>query len=283
MRRRSVTNAVFWSAGVVALICIVAPALALLASVFHQAAPEVSTKLFSTPTSGAGGGLENAILGTLLLLLGVLIVGGTVGVGAGIYLAEFAPPRVAGPLRFFSGILAGMPSIVIGFVGYVALVNGFHWHYSLLAGILALSVLVLPYIVKTTELSLRQVPSALTEAATGLGLDRLTTVTQIVLPTALPGILSGLVVALAISQGETAPLIFTAGFLDGQNPSFHLLHHQVPYLTYVAFYDVQQPGTAPHQLAAAAGAVTLVILLLLIALGRLLGRRSRRATARMAL
>jgi phosphate transport system permease protein len=283
MRRRSLADTTFWVLCLTALACIVAPAVSLLVSVFHQAAPAVGTSLLTTPTNGQGGGLENAILGTLLLLLGVIVVGGTVGVAAGVYLAEFAPAPTAGPLRFLSEVLAGVPSIVIGYVGYVALVVGFHWGYSLLAGVLALSVLVLPYIVKTTEVALRQVPSALREASAGLGLSKGTTVLRILLPPALPGIVSGLIVALAISQGETAPLLFTAGYLDGRNPSLHLLGHQVPYLTYVAFTDLTLPGARAHELAAAAGAMTLVILLVLIALGRLVAARSRRATARMAL
>ena len=282
-RRRALANQAFWALCGLALLLIVAPMVALLISVFHQAAPQLTWHTLTHPTAGDHGGLENAILGTLLLLLGVLVVAGSIGVAAGVWLAEFAPPRLGGPLRFLSEVLAGMPSIVIGYVGYVTLVVQFHWGYSLLAGVLALSVLVLPYIVKTTEVAMRQVPSALREASAGLGLTRTTTVARILLPPAVPAIMSGLIVAMAISQGETAPLLFTAGFLDGHNPSFSLFHHQVPYLTYVAYTDTSLPGTTAHQLAAAAGAVTLVLLLILIGLGRLVTLRSRRASARMGL
>jgi phosphate transport system permease protein len=255
-----------------------------LISVFHQAWPSLNWKLLSTPTEGTGGGLENAILGTLLLLLGVLIIAGTIGVGAGIFLAEFSLGRPGKVFRFLSEVLAGMPSIVIGYVAYTALIVAFHWKPSLLAGFLALSVLVLPYIVKTTEVSMRAVPSALREASAGLGITRSRSVFRVVLPTAVPGIISGIIVALAISTGETAPLLYTVGFLDAKNPSItHLIGHPIPYLTYVTYNDVQQPGATPHQLAAAAGAVTLVILVILIGLGRLVAARSRRATARMAL
>ncbi len=128
--------------------------------------------LLTETTSGNQLGLQNAIVGTLTLSLGVLIVAGTIGVLAGLYLAEFAPPRFAAVARFFSEVLAGVPSIVVGYVGYVALVNGLGWHYSLLAGILALSALILPYIVKTTELAFSSVPRTLREGAVALGLSQ---------------------------------------------------------------------------------------------------------------
>ncbi|MDQ6838555.1 MAG: phosphate ABC transporter permease PstA [Actinomycetota bacterium] len=284
--RRRIRDNLFWGLCFVAFALIVAPALSVLISVFHQAAPSLSLDLLTKPTEGDHGGLRNAILGTLMLLLGVLIIAGTVGVSAGVYLAEFASPRVARVLRFFSEVLAGMPSIVIGYVGYLSLVIGLHWKYSLMAALLALSVLVVPYIVKTTEVALSSVPVALREGSAAMGLSRGTSVGRILLPTAAPGIVSGLIVALAISTGETAPLLFTAGFLDGHNPTFHLFGHDVPYLTYVTFTDLSLPTTAtshPHQLAAAAGAVTLIMLIVLIVVGRVIAGRARRKTARMAL
>lgn len=281
--RRRLGDKFFWFVCLSAFALIMAPALSVLVSVFHQAAPSLSLSLLTQPTKGDHGGLRNAIFGTLLLLVGVLAFAGTVGVAAGIYLAEFASPRAGRVLRFFSEVLAGMPSIVIGYVGYLSLVIEFHWGNSLLAATLALSVLVLPYIVKTTEVALNSVPTMLREASAGLGLTQGTTVGRILLPVAVPGIVSGVIVALAISTGETAPLLFTAGFLDGHNPTFHLFHHPVPYLNYVTFSDVALPGSKPHQLAAAAGAVTLVIVIVLIVLGRLVSTRARRKTTRMAL
>ena len=261
-----------------------APAISILISVFHQAAPDISLSLF-TKTSADTAGLRNAILGTLMLLAGVLIVAGTIGVAAGIWLAEFAPPRLGAALRFLSEVLSGSPSIVIGYVGYVALVVGFHWGEGLLPAVIALSALVLPYVVKTTEVAMRQVPSALREATEALGLFRATAVARIILPPAIPGIVSGLIIALAISTGETAPLLFTAGFAQ-TDPTFHLFHHQLGYLTNVTFTNISIPNTPGHNYTAqgaAAAAVTLVILIVLIFLGRLVSARSRRATARMSL
>jgi phosphate transport system permease protein len=279
-KRRSIRDRVYWGLCGLAFLLIAAPAIAIIVSVVHQAWPALGWQLFTQRTNKEG--LQNAILGTLLLLLGVFIVAGTVGVGAGIYLAEYASGRSARVLRFFSEVLAGTPSIVIGYIGYVTLVIQFHWGYSLAAGVLALSVLVVPYIVKTTEVALRQVPTALREGAAGLGLPRTTALGRVLLPTAQPAITSGLIVALAISTGELAPLLFTAGFTDS-NPNFKLFHQPVAYLTSVIYTDLSLPGARAHATAAAAGVMSLGILVILIALGRVTAARARKQTARMAL
>jgi phosphate transport system permease protein len=278
--RRRIRDRVYWGLCALAFGLIAAPAIAIIVSVVHQAWPALGWQLFTQRTNKEG--LQNAILGTLLLLLGVLIVAGTIGVAAGIYLAEYASGRIARSLRFFSEVLAGMPSIVIGYIGYVTLVIQFHWGYSLAAGVLALSALVVPYIVKTTEVALRQVPTVLREGAAGLGIPPSTTLRRVLLPTAQPAITSGLIVALAISTGELAPLLFTAGFTDS-NPNFKLFHQPVAYLTSVIYTDLSLPGARAHATAAAAGVMSLGILVLLIALGRITAARARRQTARMSL
>ncbi len=279
-RSRFLRDRLFWGFCGLAFVLIAAPAISIFVSVIHQALPALHWGLLTNRTNQ--NGLQNAILGTLLLLLGVLIIAGTIGVAAGIYLAEFGEGRRARILRFFSEVLAGMPSIVLGYIGYVTLVVAFHWGYSLLAALFVLSVLVMPYIVKTTEVAMRQVPTVLREGALGLGMPRTATLRKVTLPVAFPAILSGLTLALAISTGELAPLLFTAGFTDS-NPTLQLFHHQVPYLTNVIYTDLSLPGNTAHATAAAAGLVALVILVILIALGRLLGRRARRNTARMSL
>lgn len=280
-RRRRARDQLYWALCGLAFVLIAAPALAVLINVFDQAASGLRLSLLTKSTATTAG-LQNAILGTLVLLLGVLIVAGTVGVAAGVWLAEFAPRRVGGPLRFLSEVLSGSPSIVIGYVGYVALVVGLHWGEGLLPAVLALSALVLPYIVKNTEVAMRQVPSALREGTEALGVHRARAVGRILLPPAVPGIVSGLIVALAISTGETAPLLFTAGFANS-NPTAHLMHHQIGYLTYVTYTNVSIPGRAYAVQGAAAAAVTLIILILLILAGRAVSARSRRATERMSL
>ncbi|HUZ77426.1 MAG TPA: phosphate ABC transporter permease PstA [Chloroflexota bacterium] len=277
--QRQVREALFWALCGIGLLLLCLPALAIIASLLKDSWPALSLKLLTATTNQ--GGLRNAITGTLLLALGVLALAGPVGIGCGIYLAEFASPGSAPWLRFFSEILAGIPSIVVGYVGYLVLVVGLHWGYSLLAGILALSVIVLPYVVKTTEVALRQVPSTLREGADALGLPRSTTLRRVLLPPALPAIVTGLVIALAFSTGETAPLLYTAGFTD-QDPTLQLLHRPVGYLTAVVFTDIQLPGAQAHQLAYAAAAITLLLLIALTMAGRAISRRSRRLSERMS-
>lgn len=287
MRRRSLTDKLFWLACIIAFFLIAAPTVSVVISVIQQSAPALGWHLLTQDDTGPTAGLKNAIQGTLVLMVGVLIIGGIVGVSAGIWLAEYSSGRPGRVLRFMSEVLAGIPSIVIGYIGYIALVNGLHWHYSLLAALLALSTLVLPYIVKTTEVALRQVPTTLREASAGLGLTRTRTVMRILLPTAAPGIISGLIIALAISTGETAPLLFTANW----SPSAPYLHlnlgmltgHPLGYLTYVTFNDISQPGSEYHAQAAAAALVTLVILAILILGGRIIAGNFRKKTARMSL
>jgi phosphate transport system permease protein len=271
---------IFWTLCGIALVLIIAPAIDIIVSILAHALPVLKPSLITESTAGTQLGLQNAILGTLTLSLGVLIVAGTIGVLAGMYLAEFAPPRFAAGARFFSEVLAGVPSIVVGYVGYLVLVNksGLGWHYSLLAGVLALSALILPYIVKTTELAFSSVPRALREGAIALGMSRGKTIRKVLLPPALPGIVSGLVLALAISTGETAPLLFTAGFSD-QNPSG--LFQPVGYLTNVTYTDITLPGAATQSVAYAAAGVTVLLVLLLIFAGRRVTLRSRRMIARM--
>jgi phosphate transport system permease protein len=277
---RTLVDALFWLLCAVALGCIVAPATWIIVGLLRDAGPSLRPTLLTATT--AHGGLQNAIVGTVLLAIGVLVIAGPVGIGAGIYLSEFASGRVASVLRFFPEVLAGVPSIVVGYTGYLLLVIQFHWGYSIVAAILALTAIVTPYIVKSTEVALRQVPTALREGGVALGLPMVTSLRRIMLPPALPAIITGLVVALAISTGETAPLLYTAGFSD-QNPAPQLTQHPIGYLTYVAYTDIQLPSAHAHALANAAAAVTLLFLLLLTLIGRLLSRQSSRMAARMGL
>ncbi len=278
--RRSAADLGFWALCSLGLMMIVGPAVWIVVGLLRSALPLISFRLLAQDTAHLG--LQNAIVGTLVLGLGVLVIAGPVGVGAGIYLSEFAGRRLASVARFFPEILAGVPSIVVGYAAYVLLVVRFHWGYSLLAAILAPSALVTPYVVKSTEVALRQLPTSLRDGARALGLPTVTTLRRVLLPPALPGIVNGMVVALAISTGETAPLLYTAGFSDA-NPTPSLLHHPVGYLTYVVYTDIQLPSARMHQLANAAADVTLLVLLALILVGRLLGYHSARRAARMSL
>ncbi len=248
-RRRKALQLGFRAGTYLALLLIVGPAAWLIIGVFARAVPHFQWDVLWTNGVGTSGGLRQAILGTLILMLGVFLIAGTVGVLAGIHLAELAKPRrngksSGGLQRTASDVLSGFPSIVLGYVGYVALVVGLHWGFSLLPALIILSIMVVPYIAKSTESALRQVPTNYREGAEALGMSMGYSLRKVVLKTALPGIATGLLLALAIASGETAPLIYTAGWTTA-NPSIHF-HAQFPYLTYpvFSFYDRAQRRSA---------------------------------------
>lgn len=262
-----------WLLSGLGLALLVAPIVWILAGVLVQAVKVWHWSVLTHTT--ASGGLANAILGTLVLMLGVLVMAGAVGIGFGIYVAEMAPPRLGALLRGASEVLSGVPSIVIGYVAYVALVIGLHWQFSLLAGYLALSVLVVPYVAKSTELAIAQVPLGYREGAEALGMSPAAVLRRVVLRSAIPGISTGLIVALAISVGETAPLLYTLGYSDGY-PSGQLLHAPMGYLTYVAYQFWDQPSASSQALAHEAALVLVVLVVLLILAGRLIVRLTQR-------
>lgn len=271
--RRRIRDRSMWAWAGLGLFLLAAPLVWVLFGVIEQAARVWRWGMLTHTT--ADGGLSNAILGTLVLLLGVLIVAGAVGIGCGIYIAEMASPRLKPALRGASEVLSGVPSIVIGYVAYVALVVGLHWGYSLIAAVLALSVLVIPYVAKSTELAISQVPVGYREGAEALGMTRSQVLRKIVLRTAIPGISTGIIVALAISVGETAPLLYTMSFSNSY-PSFAPTHSSLGYLTYVAYEFWDQPSAQSQGLAHAAALVLVVMVLLLIVAGRLVVRLTQR-------
>jgi phosphate transport system permease protein len=267
---RRVGSLLGWGACLLAVCLIGAPLVWVIYGVVARAAPHWHWSVITETTSSTGGGgLANEIVGTLLLMAGVIVVAGTIGILSGVYLAEYAKGHVGSLLRAGSEVLAGIPSIVLGYVGYIALVIGLRWQFSLAAALIALSLLTVPYIAKSTEAALRQVPTAYREGADALGMSELLTLRRITLKTALPGVTTGLLVAIAISLGETAPLLYTAGFTDNM-PSLSLTHSPVGYLTYAVWTFYNQPSTSFQNLSYDAALILVVLVLVLIVVSRLI-------------
>jgi phosphate transport system permease protein len=161
------------------------------------------------PVGEPGGGMANAIAGSAFILLIASVMGVPIGIGAGIYLAEYGRNRFGDLVRFTADVLNGVPSIVIGIVAYGIVVLT-QKHFSALAGGVALAIMMIPTITRTTEEMLLLVPNAVREAAYGLGVSRWRTTLSITLRTATSGVITGVMLAFARVAGETAPLLFTA-------------------------------------------------------------------------
>jgi phosphate transport system permease protein len=161
------------------------------------------------PAGQSGGGVANAIVGTGIIVGVAALMGLPVGIGTGLYLAEYGSGRLGWTVRFVADVLNGTPSIVVGIFAWIWLVKPMH-HFSALAGSMALAVLMVPMIARTTEEMVRLVPHSLREAALALGYPRWRTSLRIVARTALAGIVTGCLVGIARIAGETAPLLFTA-------------------------------------------------------------------------
>jgi len=214
-----------------------------------------------------GGGVANAIAGTGIVVALAALIGLPVGIGAGLYLADYGSGRLGWLVRFVADVLNGTPSIVIGVFAWTWLVKPMH-HFSAAAGGVALAILMIPMITRTTEEMVRLVPHSLREAALALGYQRWRTQLQIVVRTALPGIVTGCLVGLARVAGETAPLLFTA--LGNVNFSTNVFQ-PMQTLSLQIYVYATGPFDEWHRLAWAAA-------LVLMALVLLFGVAARRAT-----
>lgn len=272
--RRLVLSAAGWVLCGCAFLLIAVPLLDLVLTIAIKGASAFSIKLFTTSSNGVKGGLLAAIVGTGVLSLGALIFAVPIGVGAGMYLSEYGQNRLGAAIRFLSDTLTGMPSIVLGYFSYITLVIGLGWQFSALAGSITLAIMIVPYLARITELSLSRVPVSLREAAYALGAKERTVAFRIVLSAGLPGVITGVLLALAISVGETAPLIQTAGW-SNYLWTGKLTHEPIGYLTYVIWTFINQPYKSAHALAfAAALLVMLVVLAINIGVRLVLRRRT---------
>lgn len=212
VRRRIVSFVMLFGAGVTTVLAIV-PLISTLAFVIGKGLPALNLDLFTqlpAPVGEPGGGIAQSIVGSFIVLGLAALIGVPVGVGAGVYLAEFGQNRLGGVIRFMSDVLTGIPSIIVGIFVYVMIVVTMR-SFSALAGGAALAVIMIPVIARTTEEMVRLVPMSLREAGLALGVPYWRVVMDIVLRSARGGIITGVMLSVARAAGETAPLLFTAG------------------------------------------------------------------------
>jgi len=211
------------------------------------------------PAGEAGGGMRNEIIGTLILVALGSLLALPIGLMTGIFLSEFGNPRINAVVRFGADILAGVPSIVIGVFAYAIVVKPMHGYSAFSAGV-ALAIIMIPVVARTAEESMKLVPGSLREAALALGITRWRSVIGVVIPGAMTGIVTGIMLAVARIAGETAPLIFTAlgnafGF-DGLDKPISALPLQIYRYALSAYPDQNQQAWA--------GAFLLIVLVLVI-------------------
>jgi phosphate transport system permease protein len=278
-RRRKLVNRLMESLSTLAALLAVGVLMVVIVSVALRGAGALSwdfltegQALFGQP----GGGIANAIVGTLILVALAALMAVPLAVLGAIYLTEFAPPRVALALQVVLDVLTGLPTIVIGIFVFGVLVIG-HLQ-SGYAGACALAIIMLPVIARATQEVLLLVPPALREASLALGVRRWRTVLGVILPTSIGGILTGTILAVARAAGETAPLLFTTSIFANTietDPSKPL-----PNIPALIFNYSEQPDPALHEQARAAALVLMAFVLLASLAARAVLARSRRKLAR---
>jgi phosphate transport system permease protein len=257
---------------VVAVILAVLPLFFILADLVIKGASSLSWDFFTkmpVPAGETGGGVANAIVGTLIIVGAASLIGIPVGVGAGIYCAEYPASRLTWVTRFVADVLNGTPSIVVGVFAWTWIVAR-QKHFSALAGSVALALLMIPMVMRTTEEMIKLVPNSLREAALALGYPRWRTSLSVIVRTTLPGIVTGTLLAVARIAGETAPLLFTA--LGSQYLSFKL-NQPMASLPLTVFTYATGPYEEWHRYAWAAALVLICVVFVLgigarLAIGR---------------
>jgi phosphate transport system permease protein len=210
--RRRLTDHAMTGVAVLTVALVLLPLFAIFAYLVYKGIGSINLAFLTQtpkPVGEPGGGMANAIAGSMVILSIASLLGVPLGIGAGIFLSEYGRNRFGDIVRFVSDVLNGVPSIVIGIVAY-GLVVLRQKHFSALAGGVALAIMMIPTIARTTEQMLLLVPQAIREAAYGLGVSRWRTTISITLRTATSGVITGVMLAFARVAGETAPLLFTA-------------------------------------------------------------------------
>jgi len=257
---------------VAAVVLAVLPLFLILATLVVRGASSLNLAFFlkpPAPVGEPGGGVVHAIVGTLMIVTTAAAMGLPIGIGAGIFSAEFPRSKLATTARFVADVLNGTPSIVVGVVAW-ALIVARQKHFSGFAGSVALAFLMIPMVMRTTEEMIKLVPHSLREAALALGYPRWRTSLVVVLRTCLPGIVTGSLLAIARIAGETAPLLFTAlgSQYLGRNLSQPMAALPLTVYTYAT-----GPYEEWHRMAWASALVLILVVLVLSLAARLATRR----------
>ncbi len=270
---RTIANHVATGLAVVSTILVVAPLVAIFVYLIYKGASSLNFAFFTQapkPVGEAGGGMANSILGSAILLAVGSAIGVPIGIAGGIFLAEFGRGgRLANTIRFTADVLNGVPSIVMGIAVYSLIVLP-QKHFSALSGGVALGIMMIPTITRTTEEMLLMVPHAIREAALGLGVPNWRSVLAITLKTASPGIITGCMLAFARVAGETAPLLFTA--FGNQFWSANL-NEPIAALPLQIFIYAISPYDEWHRLAWAGALVLIALIVVAVSLVRYVASR----------
>jgi len=271
-KRRSAMNYVVGTLAVLATIIVLFPLAAILFYLVYKGASSLNLDFFThvpAPVGEQGGGMANAIVGSGIILTLASSMGIPIGIAAGVYLAEFGQGKfLANAIRFTADVLNGVPSIVMGISVFALLVQG--RHFSALAGGVALAIMMVPTVTRTTEEMLATVPHAIREAALGLGVPKWRTVISVGLRTASPGIITGCMLAFARVAGETAPLLFTA--LGNQFWSVKL-NEPIAALPLQIYVYALGPYDEWHRLAWAGALVLIILIMVSVTLVRIFANR----------
>jgi phosphate transport system permease protein len=271
--RRSFINHLVTALSIGSTVLVLAPLLLILGYLLYKGASSLNLAFFTkipAPVGESGGGMANSIVGSGVVLTLASLIGIPVGIGAGVYLSEYGRGQtLANVIRFTADVLNGVPSIVVGIAAY-ALVVVKQGHFSALAGGIALSIMMVPTITRTTEEMLATVPLAVREAAYGLGIPKWRTVLSVSLRTASPGIITGCMLAFARVAGETAPLLFTA--FGNQFWSLKL-NEPIAALPLQIYVYATGPYDEWHRLAWAGSLVLIVMIMVSVTLVRIFANR----------
>ncbi len=269
LKWRKTTSAVMIGVAGLFTLLVVAPLIWILAYVVKQGLPALTPQFFTqlpTPVGVPGGGIVNALVGSLMTVGLGLLIAGPVGILVGIYAAVFPNTTLGTAVRFGTDVISGVPSIVMGIFAYTLIVIP-ERHFSAFSGGMVLSFIMVPIIVRTTEEMVRLVPGSLREGSLALGATEWKTSFDVVLPAALNGLVTGIMLAVARAAGEAAPMLFTAF----GNPFMNTDYSQpVATLPHMIFIYAISPYPDWHAKAWATALVLITIVLLLNVLARLL-------------